>query len=425
MFFESASFQQSLHTLLVIGRFWWLWLFGFLLVVGHSVWIMYVREWFRQNVIDWVMFEIIVPREVRKTPKAMEQVFTTIHALKNSASDPKEVYWDGEVTMWFGFEMVSFGGEIHFYMRIPRRHTSMVQAAMYAHYSDVELREVDEDYINRFPRTFWDLQKAGYDVFGDELVLAKSDAYPIRTYIEFEESIDEIKQLDPVASTIELLSNINPQEHLWIQILARPITDDAWKDECQKEIERVKQVTARAEVLTEAGIVVVERSPSDVDTLRALGRNIMKPGFDVVIRDLYIARKGALDTNYGQRALISAFNQYATEGLNKFAHNYDAWTRANMWYFPYVFPRFRLRYRKANIYANYRRRRIYEKELVTRFLEGGIKAGNAAKMTLTTEELATIFHLPTHLVMTGPLMRRVPAKRVGPPAGLPIFEEGE
>ena len=42
---------------------------------------------------------------------------------------------------------------------------------------------------------------------------------------------------------------------------------------------------------------------------------------------------------------------------------------------------------------------------------------------MNTEELATIFHVPTIAVLTQPLMERVESRKIGPPAGLPIFQE--
>ena len=44
---------------------------------------------------------------------------------------------------------------------------------------------------------------------------------------------------------------------------------------------------------------------------------------------------------------------------------------------------------------------------------------------LNTEELATIYHLPTHEVLTSPMIERVESKTLGAPAGLPIFDQDE
>ena len=47
-------------------------------------------------------------------------------------------------------------------------------------------------------------------------------------------------------------------------------------------------------------------------------------------------------------------------------------------------------------------------------------------MVLNTEALATIYHLPTKPVMSSRLIRKVEARKIGPPMGLAIYgEEGE
>ena len=51
---------------------------------------------------------------------------------------------------------------------------------------------------------------------------------------------------------------------------------------------------------------------------------------------------------------------------------------------------------------------------------------NKSKIThFSTEELATLYHLPSFPVLTAPFIKRVEAKRMGPPAGLQIFGEEE
>lgn len=40
---------------------------------------------------------------------------------------------------------------------------------------------------------------------------------------------------------------------------------------------------------------------------------------------------------------------------------------------------------------------------------------------MTTEEIATLFHPPTSVVLTTPHIQEVESKKAGPPAGLAIF----
>ena len=60
-----------------------------------------------------------------------------------------------------------------------------------------------------------------------------------------------------------------------------------------------------------------------------------------------------------------------------------------------------------------------------RLFNWGFRPKRFSDMVLNVEELATIFHPPTFIVLTGPLIKRVEARKIGPPAGLPIYGEGE
>lgn len=378
------------------------------------------------------MLEMRIPRELKKTPKAMEQVFTAMHAVRNSASDLQERWWDGEVPMWFSCEAVSFGGEVHFYLRVPEIRRNHIEAAIYAQYPDIELVEA-EDYINRLPPTIQELTDAGYKLFGNELILANNDVYPIETFVDFEASFPE-KELDPVGALLETLSRIKPQEHIWVQILVRPLVDEyitAWHKEGEKEIEDIRERTGKRKMFSPqfGEFIMVDRTPGDIEMMKIIDRNIAKPGFDVVIRYIYFSPKEIFSSTYGRRSVLMPMNQYASETYNKFRHNVHAWTLAKIWYFPHIFPKRRKRAREERIYKKYRERTMYPHHSASVLLEmklfdWGFRPYRVSKMVLNTEELATIFHPPTHIVLTGPLIKRVEARKIGPPAGLPIYGEG-
>src|SRR3990167_5958701 len=91
---------------------WWLWVFLLLLPIAKGLWREYRVMRYKRR-ISWATLEILMPREVRKSPKAMEQMLAQIYSLRNAPSDMLERYWDGEVTLWFSLEITSFGGDIH------------------------------------------------------------------------------------------------------------------------------------------------------------------------------------------------------------------------------------------------------------------------------------------------------------------------
>lgn len=408
---------------------WWLWSFVILFFLSRALWLSYIQERFKKTAINPILLELRMPREVKKNPRAMEQVLLAIHAVRNAPSNIEDKWWGGEVTLWFSLEVVSFGGEVHFFIRLPERHRNMVEAAFYAHYADIELIEMEEDYTLRFPSTMQELWRAGYQIFGNELILAKPDAFPIKTYNDFESS-NEDWQLDPISSLLEIFVKVKPQEQVWLQILIRP-ADDTWKKEGERVMRELKEKSGRRQVQTPLGeFVMIDRSPGEIEVMKAVDKNLEKPGFETLIRYLYIAPQEIYSSNFGQRAVISGLNQYASETLNKFRHNVDAWTRASFWFWPHFFPKRRADARRERMYKNYLIRKMHDETFASAILgmklfDWGIKGQRKGKYVLNTEEIATIFHPPTINVQTGPLIKRVEARKVGPPAGLPIYGDDE
>jgi len=433
MSWDPAQVPEFIFSFAIVRDFWPLWFFLFLIIIAPQLWMAYVQEHYKRS-IKWVLFELRIPREVRKTPKAMEQVFMAIHAVKNSASDIQEKWWDGEVTMWFSCEAVSFGGEVHFYMRVPAIRRNHVEAALYAQYPEIEVKEV-EDYMQRFPQAWDEWEKKGYKIFGNELILARPRVYPILTYLEFE-AVAEEKELDPVAALLETLSRIKPQEHIWVQILVRPLYDQhhptikEFMAEGEAEVNKIKEETGKRRLFSPqfGEFIMIDRSPGELEHMKAVERKITKPAFSVIIRYMYMSPAETFISSFGRRSILLVMNQYASEWINKFKHNTSAWTLSKIWYYPYIFPARRGYWRKMRLYERYRERRMYQESAMMTFLQmklfnWGFRPRRFSTMVLNVEELATIFHPPTYIVLTGPLIKREESKKLGPPAELPIYGE--
>lgn len=435
MSYDPAQVLEFIFGFALVRDFWPLWLFVVLIFIVPQFWLAYVQEYYKRS-IKWVVFELRIPREVRKTPKAMEQVFMALHAVKNSASDVQEKWWDGEVTMWFSCEAVSFGGEVHLYMRVPEVRRNHVEAALYSQYPEIEVKEV-EDYINRFPRTWNEWEDKGYKLFGNELILAKPRVFPILTYMDFE-AVAEEKELDPVAALLETLSRIKPTEHIWVQILVRPLYDQhhptitEFMEEGEKAVEEIKEKTGKRRMFSPqfGEFIMIDRSPGELEHMKAIERKVTKPAFSVIIRYMYMSPAETFASSFGRRSILLVMNQYASEWINKFRHNVHAWTLSKIWYYPYIFPKLRGYWRKVRMYQNYCGRKMYQENFAMTLLQAklfnwGFRPRRFSNMILNVEELATIYHPPTYIVLTGPLIKREESKKMGPPAGLPIFgEEG-
>lgn len=411
-----ANFSELTPQFLAVAKFWWLWLPVLLFFLFAVIWIVYVRAKFRLNII-WSVLEIRIPREIHKSPKAMEQFLAGLHAISHPPNSFYERYITGEVTVWFSLEMVSFSGDTHFYLRLPAKYRNIAEALLYAQYPDVEIVEVP-DYTETLPRTLHEAYKEGYNVWGTELKLARDDAYPIRTYEEFSSPVEE-EQLDPVSALLEILGKMKRGEKLLLQILARPAST-RWIKEGLALLDTLRTANVqKKKVVRPTGDVeevekMIARTPGETDVLKAVDREISKPGFETIIRYVYLAPKEVFSSRFPWSGVFTCFNQYAAMNMNYFRHDFDKRTFTHWSIPPYVFPDKRLEGRKRRILRNFLERRMPEEPIFLLY---------KAKKTfiLNTEELATVYHLPSHLVLTAPLVKRVASRKMGAPAGLPIF----
>ena len=164
-FLQLISSSQDLIWLFGLAAF-----FAVVFPLAQSTWLFWKQEEFKEK-MPFILVELRMPREVRKSPRAMEQILSAIHALRNFAGDFGELWIDGEITRWYSLEMVSFGGEVHFYLRMYKKQRDLIEAAFYSYYPDIEIIEV-EDYTKRFPKNVGELYQRGYDMWGSELNVA-------------------------------------------------------------------------------------------------------------------------------------------------------------------------------------------------------------------------------------------------------------
>lgn len=397
--------------------------------IFKSTW-MFWRQAIYKKSIKWVLLELHIPREIKKSAQGMEQIFAAIHALRNAPGNLMEWYWAGEVTEWKTFEMVSFGGEVHFYVRTKVKQKGLVEAAILSYYPDIEVVET-EDYIDKLPVTVKEMYDQGYEMWGSEMLTNREGCYPIKTYDKFH-AVAEEKEYDPISEFLEVLGKIKREEIVGIQISAAP-ADFKWYEEYEPLIQKLKEPKMKKqERITGEGQLesfarMIARSPGETDVLEEIEKNLSKPAFDTMIRFIYLSPKTTFYDSFARRGLTGAFNQYAALDLNSFRQNYTISTRTMIWYFPYLFPKRRNDYRKMRLLYTYRNRYWPPKPLMGRIMTSYILNWNFASKSvkLTTQCLATIFHPPTYFVLTAPHIARVPSRKASPPAGLAIFGDEE
>lgn len=425
MFF-SELWQQVLEWLGALWRaVWWFLLFLFSIPFAKGAWLSWRQQVFDQSQ-KYKIFEIKIPREVTRSARAMEQVFQAVSQMANGPGNFSEKYLQGEICRTFSFEMVSFSGEVHFYCRVYHKYKTLIEAAFYSAYPDLELVEV-EDYTNKLPPTYADLSAQGFDLWASEMTLAKPPMYPIKTYRDFE-TPDEDAQFDPMAVFVEMLSKCKPGEFLGIQYLLVPI-GSGWAKEYEAELEKLKspKFEKRPGADEKAFPIMTLKSPGETDVIKAIENKFSKNAFEAVVRFVYISPKTTFYDSFVRRSLPGAFNQYGSNDLNSFKINVKYSTQAMIWYYPYLFSKTRNRLRKERQFAHFRQRYTKPNKKIGRLLDTHPLnwLNLSTSMILTVDELATLFHPPSRLVLTAPHIERVVSKKGGPPAGAPIYGEEE
>ncbi|MDP3052602.1 MAG: hypothetical protein Q8N22_01440 [bacterium] len=400
----------------ILAASWWIVLPLVLLFIFLDFWLMTVRRGYMLK-IKWKLLEIKIPREILKTPKAMEQVFAAAHAIYSGKMKFWDKWWKGKVDDWMSFELVGNAGKIHFYIRVAEPFRNLLESAIYAQYPDVEIVE-SEDYDGLLPSI---LPDKVYDVWGTNFILARENAYPIRTYPYFEEKVEE-QRLDPIAAITETISKLKEDEMIWLQFLIRP-TGDEWKKEGEKITDKLigRKADKERTLLEELGEFFLNLikapavhpvwseenkesspagplTPGEKDVIKAVEEKISKLGFEAALRFVYIDKADAF-TRSNVSAIQGALWQFNTQNLNAFKADGSVTTKAD---FP--FKAQKIFYRKRRIFDGYKARSFPKKFSI-----------------FNTEELATVYHFPTTSV-EAPTLHRLESRRGEPPAELPIVE---
>ncbi|KKQ50796.1 MAG: hypothetical protein US70_C0032G0003 [Parcubacteria group bacterium GW2011_GWD2_38_11] len=389
--------------------------------VFEIYWLRHIQDEFWASA-DWVLLELIPPKNIEKSPKPMEALFTTFAGVEKGF-DIAEEYISGMFTDYMSLEVVSDQGAVHLYIRSMKKYRNLVEAALYAQYPDVEIVEVP-DYVDDVPKI---IPNGKWDLWGADIApTSKHPAFPIRTYKAFEEDITGT-MIDPLAGLFEVMGKLGPGQQMWLQWIIAP-KSPSWGSTVGKELtEKLKGKEKKKESTLERlwqDIVDVfsnlftathsevkfpsekkkdeqpldtRLSPLERDVLKAVEENLGKWQFTVKGRYIYLGRRENFDKSHGVSGFWGSLKQFNDDNMNGFKPDNTSKTFAN-----WINQRNRLRYRQRKILRRYRNR-----------------SGDGVNMAMSTEELATIFHLPDMNVIA-PSLSRVEAKRGGAPSNLPI-----
>ncbi len=396
--------------------------------IAQLVWLKRVRADYESK-RQFVLLALNIPKLNEQSPKAVEQIFAQIHGALDGANFI-EKWWEGKTQERFSFEIVSSGGYIRYYVWTPVPFRDLVEAAFFSQYPDAEIVEVD-DYTHGFPHHFPDKE---WEMFGTELTLAKEEAYPLRTYAEFEHTMSQ-EFKDPLAGMLESMSKLRPDENIWFQYVLQPASDH-WKEHSEhtvafltgahvehKESWFVTVMRWPIEALEFFGSFIFpagegghdagghgDEAPSQIQYMTPGEKNVLegvqnkaaKIGFYTKIRFMYIAKRESFNKARGVVPIFGAMNQFSTQDMNAIVPVKYTMTKGG-----HVLKARRLASRQRKLMHAYHLRED--------------EAGAGEGKVLNIEELATVYHFPAATVKA-PLIKKTQAKEAEPPFALPVSE---
>lgn len=357
------------------------------------------------STLDMVMLEMRIPRDVKKTPVAMESVFAAMHIGPGEGTWLKKYIW-GRTRPWWSFEIVSHGGEIHFYVHMREMYRRAFESYMYAQYPEVEVIEA-VDYSRIKEPNHPDNQ-----MFACEYQQTKEAPYPIKTYVDYgldKPGLKPEEQIDPFAQVLEIFGSLGPGEELWTQIVIRQAKSERFRGK-QKGGKSIKLADEAKEIvdallkatLNEQGFSNATDEQKQV--MKAIERNVAKQAFDVGMRSIYFAPKDKYKSM--QPFVAMMWRPFVAENLNS------------------IMPASWFGSEKFNDYpwedvGGFRHRaEMHEAVEVYRLRSFFHPPFRSPWMTMSTEELASIFHIPMGGLKT-PSLPRIPSTTGAAPANLP------
>lgn len=391
-------------------------LLGVFLFSAALVFFMRFQQVRRMSREVYSVVEVRVSRENESGPIVAEQVFATLHGIKNQFS-----FWEklqGYSSSCVSFELASVDRVIKYYLAFPEKLRNLVEGQIYAQYPDVEIENC-KDYSK--------IATFGHNAIGAELKFSESDVYPIKRHPQFEDKINQLV-IDPMSGiTSSLVKFSDPDDQAWIQIVVTPLPGK-WRKVFTRclailnrgifsNFESLQKAYARAfttrnplnkiiffplyfffwlqGLFAHSGIdsavseLVDQTSKShDKETsVSAAMDKVVKPLFEVTIRVVFVPKNFNFEVGEMKlREIVGAFKQFTFPHLNGFEM----------------------------------REILQGQSLVSSYASRLLIKG----MVMNNEELATVYHFPNLTVKT-PTISWVRSKKLEPPSDLPLASREE
>jgi len=365
-----------------------IWLIASLVGIGvalaATLLIFFIR--FQMNLmrsLNMVFLEIRVPKKESKEDKEVEgekysaskdfkevlgvmtHFYETLHSLYQ-----ERWYRIFKSQEFFSFEYAVIDGLVRFFIVCPRNMVDHVEKQITAFYPDVYVERVDD----------YNIFQPNGKVVGHYLYMDEPYAFPIKTYQRLTS--------DPLNSIINSLSKIGKDEGAAIQIMVKP-KKNGWQKKgrqiAEKKFQNKKSFdlsilnpltwfSALFEILIHGDKsvdnlgkdgVTTRTTPVTDDEVKAMEEKNSKPGFEALIRVIASAQDKRRAAEYAE-GLKNAFAQFEFSNNNSFHTSY--WHSTKTLVKNFVFRHFRRTWHM----------------ILTR-----------KKAVFSSEELASLFHLPS------------------------------
>lgn len=366
-----------------------------------------------------ILLEIKPPRNLVKTPLAMETFLSAMHFSPGEGN--WYVKWLGRMRPWWSLEIASFEGQVHFFIWSRESYRRIIESQMYAQYPGVHITEAPDytRFISATPEE-WSMWGCDFKKIKEE------NALPIKTYVEY--GLDKVQkepeQVDPLANIIEFLASAGKGEYVWLQFVMRVHKgekyhpkknakgkDFTWIDEAKEMVEKIREETRSKYVDPETKKEMPgfpNPTKGQMEMMAAIERNVSKLAFDVGGRCIYIAKPEKFNPIMITH-IMGLFKPFNSEGWNGLKGS--GWlTRFDDYPWEFRVEKLKNHYRTALVQAFRRRQFFFEP------FSYGIEPDEI--MVMSTEELATIYHIPSLAVET-PSLARITSATGEAPVNLP------
>lgn len=377
-------------------------------------WLRYKRAKYWQKEGS-VLLEVKLPREITKSPLAMEVVLGAFYQGGGEGTWIDRI-WKGQTRSWFSLEVASIGGNVRFFIWTKPKFRNVIESQIYSQYPGVEIYEA-EDYTKS---VYYDPEKN--NIWACEFKLAKADPWPIKTYVDYglERDPKEEFKIDPMTPLIEFLGSVTAGQNIWLQIIIRMHKkrrlvevfgekEDSWKDEQKKAVDEIME---KLKIKREEGGFPRIPTKGESEVIAALERSVSKIPFDCGIRAVYVTDKD----NYNPAniaGITGCLRQFNSENLNGFKpagwftifdYPWDEWWNSKEKLKPRVLEEYKFR---RFFFSPLKNKKIWGKNIYSK------------PFVLNAEELATIYHFPGEVAST-PTLEKIPSLKSKAPSNLPV-----